>query len=352
MDRIPENAKTRQSPQDSPAKDKPFVFPPPLAALSQPPSRSSSPIPRILADYGHSTNAEISGSAVSSPTADAMEGGTVFGHRRRRSSLVNGKSKSRGHSRLPSRAFLPVPGQLQIDEESDRQISADEGSDLSAQSTSDDVELEELHSEDGFENDEETGLTSAERKERTRRKLRRMQLDERVAVDHKSSRQEQMEADQSVIKNSIINAILIGLWYMFSLSISVVGRSRLIESEGRRLTMEQYNTWMFSGKHLNFHFPLFTTCMHMLVQFSLASLVLFALPQFRPRADALTNPHNIVSSNPHGKSTSDQPLMSRMFYLTRIGPCGAATGLDIGLGNRSLEFISLAFYSKFLARWP
>ncbi|ROV94630.1 hypothetical protein VPNG_09216 [Cytospora leucostoma] len=34
-----------------------------------------------------------------------------------------------------------------------------------------------------------------------------------------------------------------------------------------------------------------------------------------------------------------------MFYLTRIGPCGAATGLDIGLGNTSLKFITLTFYT-------
>ena len=39
--------------------------------------------------------------------------------------------------------------------------------------------------------------------------------------------------------------------------------------------------------------------------------------------------------------------MTKMFYLTRIGPCGAATGLDIGLGNTSLKFITLTFYSKF-----
>lgn len=42
----------------------------------------------------------------------------------------------------------------------------------------------------------------------------------------------------------------------------------------------------------------------------------------------------------------DKPLMTKMFYLTRIGPCGAATGLDIGLGNTSLKFITLTFYSK------
>lgn len=37
--------------------------------------------------------------------------------------------------------------------------------------------------------------------------------------------------------------------------------------------------------------------------------------------------------------------MTKMFYFTRIGPCGMATGLDIGLGNMSLKFISLTFYS-------
>ena len=39
--------------------------------------------------------------------------------------------------------------------------------------------------------------------------------------------------------------------------------------------------------------------------------------------------------------------MAPMFYLTRIGPCGAATGLDIGLGNTSLKFITLTFFSMF-----
>ncbi|RYP16455.1 hypothetical protein DL765_005132 [Monosporascus sp. GIB2] len=41
----------------------------------------------------------------------------------------------------------------------------------------------------------------------------------------------------------------------------------------------------------------------------------------------------------------ERPVMTKMFYLTRIGPCGAATGLDIGLGNMSLKFITLTFYT-------
>lgn len=103
---------------------------------------------------------------------------------------------------------------------------------------------------------------------------------------------------------------------------------------------------MFSSKHLDFHFPLFTTCIHMLVQFSLASLVLYLFPRFRPRADSISNPHNLAPSSPES-TLADKPLMTRTFYLTRIGPCGAATGLDIGLGNMSLKFITLTFFSEF-----
>ena len=96
---------------------------------------------------------------------------------------------------------------------------------------------------------------------------------------------------------------------------------------------------MFDPKKLNFAFPLFTTSVHMLVQFSLASIVLFLFPSLRPqnapKADLGTSRHD-----------PEKPLMTKMFYLTRIGPCGLATGLDIGLGNTSLKFITLTFYSK------
>lgn len=82
----------------------------------------------------------------------------------------------------------------------------------------------------------------------------------------------------------------------------------------------------------------------MLVQFSLASIVLYFVPRLRPRTDSITNPHN-HSHILRDPSQPEKPLMTRWFYLTRIGPCGAATGLDIGLGNMSLKFITLTFYS-------
>jgi solute carrier family 35 protein C2 len=113
---------------------------------------------------------------------------------------------------------------------------------------------------------------------------------------------------------------------------------------------------MFSPEHLNFKFPLFTTCVHMLVQFSFAALVLYFFPQFRPRYDSISNPHSIVHVSEAERLRHEvddkKPLMTRWFYLTRLGPCGMATGLDIGLGNMSLKFITLTFYSGFAPLLP
>jgi solute carrier family 35 protein C2 len=105
--------------------------------------------------------------------------------------------------------------------------------------------------------------------------------------------------------------------------------------------MEQYNKWMFDQDRLNFAFPLFTTSMHMLIQFVLAALVLFFVPSLRPNA------HSSDLGRSRHETEPGSTGMTSVFYLTRIGPCGAATGLDIGLGNTSLKFVSLTFYSKY-----
>lgn len=105
------------------------------------------------------------------------------------------------------------------------------------------------------------------------------------------------------------------------------------------LTRAQYNKWMFDKDNLNFAFPLFTTSMHMLVQFILSALVLYFVPSLRPSAGRNSD----LGRSRHDSEPNSS--MSKLFYLTRIGPCGAATGLDIGLGNTSLKFISLTFYS-------
>ena len=41
-----------------------------------------------------------------------------------------------------------------------------------------------------------------------------------------------------------------------------------------------------------------------------------------------------------------RPIMTLWFYLTRIATCGSVTGLDIGLGNTSLKYVTLTFFSE------
>jgi solute carrier family 35 protein C2 len=122
---------------------------------------------------------------------------------------------------------------------------------------------------------------------------------------------------------------------------------------------------MFAPDHLNFHFPLFVTCLHMIVQFCLSSLVLFAFPHLRPAgffgAKAIPDesplsapvdpdergPRSWFRFNSRNEEIKKRKagIMTKWVYLTKIFPCGAATGLDIGLGNMSLKFITLTFYS-------
>ncbi|TVY84209.1 putative transporter [Lachnellula suecica] len=209
------------------------------------------------------------------------------GHRRRRSSLMNNlDGSSKGKTRRTSRS--PTKRNDILEEPKTGDVADDDDS----KTASEDVELDDL-SDDGLQDDEETGLTGKDKGRRRQKRRRNTLLDQRIAGDIKITDEEKKEADQNVFKKSLVNGILIGLWYIFSLSISI------------------YNKWMFSSDHLDFHFPLFTT----------------------------------YSDLAQHEADSKKPLMTRMFYFTRIGPCGMATGLDIGLGNTSLKFITLTFYT-------
>jgi solute carrier family 35 protein C2 len=95
---------------------------------------------------------------------------------------------------------------------------------------------------------------------------------------------------------------------------------------------------MFSESDIVFPFPLFTTSLHMAVQFSLASLILWIFPSLRPQ-----RPTGSASTSPIDGPEGPQPFVSKLFYFTRLVPCGTATSLDVGLGNMSLKFISLTF---------
>ncbi|KAH8675901.1 triose-phosphate transporter family-domain-containing protein [Xylariales sp. PMI_506] len=246
---------------------------------------------------------------------------TPGGHRRRRSTLTGDNTPSSvsgpaGRSRAQSiRSTSEHRPEAKISEEGDIDGAAADLQSADYNSRADDFSDEDLH------DDEETGLTHKDRKRKRAKKRRNTRLDNRIAMEHITD-EERKEADQSVARKLAVNAVLIGLWYLFSLSISL------------------YNKWMFDSQRLNFAFPLFTTSMHMLVQFSLASLVLYFVPSLRPSAG-----HNSDMGQSRHESEPKQSLMTKMFYLTRIGPCGAATGLDIGLGNTSLKFITLTFYT-------
>lgn len=88
--------------------------------------------------------------------------------------------------------------------------SPNEGED-SGETGSSDLELDEMHSDDALEDDEETGLTGVDRKARSNRKRRNTRLDERIAGEG-ISKEEKDIATQSLIRTSLINALLIGLW--------------------------------------------------------------------------------------------------------------------------------------------
>jgi hypothetical protein len=154
------------------------------------------------------------------------------GHRRRRSSLMNPlvvKSENKKNRRT-SRSPVKTRKSIQEEPQSGERGPED---DLS---TSEDVELEDLSEEDGLQDDEETGLTGRDKGKRKQKRRRNTLIDQRIAGDIKITAEEKKEADQNVLKKGLINALLIGLWYLFSLSISIV--SSTYRSSVSMLTLE------------------------------------------------------------------------------------------------------------------
>lgn len=116
-----------------------------------------------------------------------------------------------------------------------------------------------------------------------------------------------------MIRRILINLALIASWFFFS------------------TLMNLYNSWLFSRKRTNFSYPLFTTSIHMVVQFALSSLLMFFCRKNR----------KIVPRRRNGKRA--RPSMQD--YIGKVMPCALATALDIGLSNLSLQSITLTFYT-------
>lgn len=77
-------------------------------------------------------------------------------------------------------------------------------------------------SDEDLHDDEEAGLSPKDRTRKQKKKRRMTRLDQRIAAEKSLSKEEQREADRSVVRKLAINASLILLWYIFSLSISLV----------------------------------------------------------------------------------------------------------------------------------
>lgn len=135
------------------------------------------------------------------------------GHRRRRSSMMSSLDTNQRVTRTKR-----SPRSSTIGEDLK---PGDRGSDDDSKSTSDDMELNNF-SEGDLQDDEETGLTAKSKAKRKKKKIRQQSMDHRIAGDVKTTLDEKKEADWNVVKKSLMNGVLIGLWYIFSLSISIV----------------------------------------------------------------------------------------------------------------------------------
>lgn len=144
-----------------------------------------------------------------------MESVTPSGHRRRRSSLVNPANAASNHHRSSRARSQSIRHAASGDEAKIVEESSDEGPLRLGESDEDGATDEDLH------DDEETGLTVKDRRRKRRKRNRNQLLDQRIARDN-ISQEEKQEADRNVARRLLINAVLIGLWYFFSLLISLV----------------------------------------------------------------------------------------------------------------------------------
>lgn len=151
-----------------------------------------------------------------------MENETSASARRRSSSLMfHGGHESQAAGKKIHSPLRPsdIP-----EAESGALPTYDENENHTASSSSD-WELDDIDdsfSGDGLEDDEETGLTHPERMKRKKRKRRNTRIDERIIEESVITSEEKRLASQNFLRESLINAILIAMWYIFSISISVV----------------------------------------------------------------------------------------------------------------------------------
>ena len=173
-------------------------------------------------------------------------------------------------------------------------------SDLSPVFKGEDMEMEELGDEEGLSDDEETGLTKIDKRKRKKRRRTTIGLDARIGGSTMTAKQEQKIADKAVLRSLIINIILIGSWYFFSLSLSIVSISALSQENDLLIgsAVQQVDVWReIPGFPLPF--------IHDMSTHACAILPRLLGPLFYP----LTTP----SLRQHHKSTQSYQAYKRLF---------------------------------------
>lgn len=134
------------------------------------------------------------------------------------------QARRRSKSLLQQVSFPPASTSTRaepVHEMSDETDAHSHREDTSEPSSSD-WEMDEMQSDEGLTDDEETGLTEGDKGKRKRRRRKNTMLDQRIMTEDVIKKEEEKIATQHVIKTTLINGLLIALWYLFSISISVV----------------------------------------------------------------------------------------------------------------------------------
>jgi len=203
-----------------------------LSASSSPalrPSSPSIPLPRLRSTSDlsvHSTDdlwaPDATAAFAEIQDSDRGMEPEQSGHRRRRSSLMN-PLNSDADSKRKSQRRRGSPRTGAAATGADDSLTEDPKLERSEDDSLSEGEVDDL-SDDGLQDDEETGLTGKDKGRRKSKRRRNTLLDQRIAGEPKVviSDEEKKEADQNVVKKSLINGLLIAMWYVFSLSISIV----------------------------------------------------------------------------------------------------------------------------------
>lgn len=198
-------------------------------------SHTSSPLidgsapsqPGVVFTTTPAASSSFSGGGASA--CDNIEMEPIAGHRRRKSNLYSPTSQAppvigrpRAQSLLNSHYHNPsVPGSSSLVDDTGK--IPEEGSyTVNSSTPARDEQDSDSFSDEDLRDDEETGLTGKEKRRKQKRRRRNTLLDQRIARDKVWSADDQKEADKNMARRIGVNLILVLMWYLLSLSISLV----------------------------------------------------------------------------------------------------------------------------------